>query len=180
LKDSVGYQGLVLQGKQKQLEYERLVLVYSDELFRYALWRCRDKSMAEDLVQETCLRAWKSLDKLRDVSSSKAWLMTILRNEHARLYARYRPDMVDIELDTVSVKDLGNDTSPEAFALKQALNELAEEYREPLLLQVIGGLSCEEIAGVCNISKSATMTRLFRAKQKLRDVLRPDEGQAGA
>ncbi|MEO1897401.1 MAG: sigma-70 family RNA polymerase sigma factor [Cycloclasticus sp.] len=179
MQDSGSYQGLVLREKQKQLEYERLVLVYSDELFRYALWRCRDKSMAEDLVQETCMRAWKSLDKLRDVSSSKAWLMTILRNEHARIYARYRPDMVDMELDTVSLKDINNDTSAEAFALKQALAGLTEEYREPLLLQVIGGLSCEEIASVCNITKSATMTRLFRAKQKLRDVLRPDEGPVG-
>lgn len=173
MKDSVNYQGLILQGKHKQLEYERLVLVYSDELFRYALWLCRDKSMAEDLVQESCLRAWKSLDKLRDVSSSKAWLMTILRNEHARQYARYRPEMADIDLDMLSVNDADNDTSPEAFALKQALAELATEYKEPLLLQVIAGLSCEEIASVCNITKSATMTRLFRAKQKLREILDP-------
>ncbi|ORU91216.1 MAG: RNA polymerase subunit sigma [Cycloclasticus sp. symbiont of Poecilosclerida sp. N] len=163
-----------MQEKQKQLEYERLVLVHSDDLFRYALWRCRDKSMAEDLVQETCLRAWKSLDKLRDVSSSKAWLMTILRNEHARVYVRYQPDMVSMELDTVALKDTANDTSAEAFALKLALFDLAEEYKEPLLLQVIGGLSCEEIASVCNITKSAAMTRLFRAKQKLREVLRPE------
>lgn len=162
------------------MEYERLVLVYSDQLFRYALWLCRNKSMAEDLVQETCMRAWKSLDRLKDASSSKAWLMTILRNEHARQYARYRPDMVDLDLDLMSVRDTDNDTSPEAFALKQALNELADEYKEPLLLQVIGGLSCEEIAGICNISKSATMTRLFRAKQKLREVLRPDDEQVGA
>ncbi|OUR83682.1 RNA polymerase subunit sigma [Cycloclasticus sp. 46_120_T64] len=166
-----------MQEKRKQLEYERLVLVYSDQLFRYALWLCRDKNMAEDLVQETCLRAWKSLDKLKDVSSSKAWLITILRNEHARQYARYRPDMVDFDLDLVSFRDTNNDTSADAFALKQALNELANEYKEPLLLQVIGGLSCEEIATVCNITKSATMTRLFRAKQKLREVLRPEEDQ---
>jgi len=163
--------------KQKQLEYERLVLVYSDELFRYALWLCRDKSMAEDLVQESCMRAWKSFDKLRETTSSKAWLMTILRNEHARQYARYRPDMVDLDLDMLSLRDTDNDTSPEDFALKQALNELANEYKEPLLLQVIGGLSCEEIASVCNISKSATMTRLFRAKQKLREVLQPADEQ---
>ena len=166
-----------MQEKRKQLEYERLVLVYSDQLFRYALWLCRDKSMAEDLVQETCVRAWKSLDKLKDGASSKAWLMTILRNEHARQYARYRPDMVDLDLDMVSIRDTNNDTSADAFALKQALNELAEEYREPLLLQVIAGLSCDEIASVCNITKGATMTRLFRAKQKLREVLRPEEEQ---
>lgn len=164
----------MVQGKRKQLEYERLVLVYSDELFRYALWLCRDKSMAEDLVQETSLRAWKSLEKLRDTSSSKAWLITILRNEHARQYARYRPSMVDLDLDLLSLKDTDNDTTAEAFALKQALNELADEYKEPLLLQVVGGLSCAEIASVCNITKSATMTRLFRAKQKLRGVLKPE------
>lgn len=166
-----------MRQKQKQLEYERLVLVYSDDLFRYALWLCRDKSMAEDLVQESCMRAWKSFDKLRETASSKAWLMTILRNEHARQYARYRPDMVDLDLDMLSLRDTDNDTSPEAFALKQALNELANEYKEPLLLQVIGGLSCEEIASVCNISKSATMTRLFRAKQKLREALQPADEQ---
>lgn len=160
-----------MRGKRKQLEYERLVLVYSDDLFRFAIWLCKNTTMAEDLVQETCLRAWKSLEKLRDVSSSKAWLMTILRNEYARQFARYRPEMADIELDLLGSNDLANDTSVEAFALKQALAELAEEYREPLLLQVVAGLSCEEIAAVCNITKSATMTRLFRAKEKLRDVL---------
>ncbi|MBV1951163.1 MAG: sigma-70 family RNA polymerase sigma factor [Cycloclasticus sp.] len=164
------------QVKRKELDYERLVLVYSDELFRYSLWLCRDKSMAEDLVQETCLRAWKSLDKLKENSSSKAWLMTILRNEHARQYARYRPEMVDLDLDLVSLKDTDNDTSSEAFALKMALNELADEYKEPLLLQVICGLSCEEIGRVCNITKGAAMTRLFRAKKKLRDVLQAEEG----
>jgi RNA polymerase sigma-70 factor (ECF subfamily) len=106
--------------------------------------------------------------------------MTILRNEHARQYARYRPEMVDLDLDMLSLKDTNNDTSPEAFALKQALNELADEYKEPLLLQVVGGLSCAEIASVCNITKSATMTRLFRAKQKLRDVLQPEDRQVDA
>jgi len=162
-----------VRGKRKQLEYERLVLVYSDELFRFAMWLCKDVAMAEDLVQESCLRAWKSLDNLRDATSSKAWLMTILRNEYARQFSRFRPDMADVELDLIGTKDLDNDTSVEAFALKQALSELAEEYREPLLLQVIGGLSCEEIAVACNITKSAAMTRLFRAKQKMRDVLEP-------
>lgn len=162
-----------MSGKNKQLEYERLVLAYSDDLYRFAIWLCKDPTLAEDLVQESCLRAWKSLDKLRDATSSKAWLMTILRNEYARQFSRYRPEMAEVELDTIGTKDIDNDTSTEAFALKQALNELSQEYREPLLLQVIGGLSCDEIAEACNITKSAAMTRLFRAKQKMRDVLKP-------
>jgi len=76
----------------------------------------------------------------------------------------------------LSLRDTDNDTSTDAFALKQALNELADDYKEPVLLQVIAGSSCEVIASVCGITKSTTMTRFFRAKQKLRDVLRPEEG----
>ena len=165
----------MLQGKRKQRDYEQYVLTYSDELYRYAIWLSRDVSMAEDLVQECCLRAWKSLDKLREATSSKAWLMTILRNEFNRQFARYRPDQVELELDQVAATETVNDASTEAFVLRRALAELAEEYREPLVLQVIGGFSCEEIATICGISKSATMTRLFRAKQKMREVLQPDD-----
>lgn len=169
----------MLQGKRKQQEYQTQVLAYSDDLYRYALWLSKDVSMAEDLVQECCLRAWKSLDKLRESASSKAWLMTILRNEFNRQFARYRPDMVDLELDRVAGKDVDHDASPEAFVLRQALARLADEYREPLVLQVIGGFSCEEIASICGISKSATMTRLFRAKQKMREVLQPEFEEGG-
>jgi len=61
--------------------------------------------------------------------------MTILRNEHARQYVRYQPDRVDLDLDMLSLRDTDNDTSPDAFALKQALNELADDYKEPLLLR---------------------------------------------
>jgi RNA polymerase sigma-70 factor (ECF subfamily) len=169
----------MLQGKRKQQAYEQCVLAYSDDLYRYAIWLSKDVSMAEDLVQECCLRAWKSLDKLREATSSKAWLITILRNEFNRQFARYRPDMVELELDQVAGKDLENDASTEAFVLRQALAELADEYREPLVLQVIGGFSCDEIAGICGISKSAAMTRLFRAKQKMREVLQPNDDLAG-
>lgn len=170
----------MLQGKRRQQEYEQYVLAYSDDLFRYAVWLSKDVGMAEDLVQECCLRAWKSLDKLREASSSKAWLMTILRNEFARQFARYRPEMVHLELESMAGKDVENDASTEAFVLRQALADLADEYREPLVLQVIGGFSCEEIASICGISKSATMTRLFRAKQKLRDVLQPQDTDGGS
>ena len=168
------------QDKQKQEDYQKLVLTYSDEMFRYAIWLSKDVSQAEDLVQESCLRAWKSLDKLREATSSKAWLMTIVRNEFNRQFARYRPTMVDVEMETITGRDFGQDVSTEAFVLRQALADLAEEYREPLVLHVVGGFSCQEIANICDISKSATMTRLFRAKQKLRKVLDPDLQTEGA
>ncbi|MCV5390693.1 hypothetical protein OFC62_38855, partial [Escherichia coli] len=63
---------------------------------------CKDKAIAEDLVQETCLRAWKSLDSLQDEKAAKSWLITILRRENARRFERKQFDLVDID-------DYGND-----------------------------------------------------------------------
>ncbi len=109
----------------KKREYRLLVESYTEDLYRYAVWLCKDPVNADDLVQETCLRAWKSLDKLKDREAVKPWLIRILRNEYARQFARYRPVFVETELDAIAQKEVGNDTSDEAFFLRRALNELA-------------------------------------------------------
>ncbi|MGH8550893.1 MAG: sigma-70 family RNA polymerase sigma factor [Methylococcales bacterium] len=158
----------------KKAEYERLVIPYSADLYRYAFWLCKDSLQSEDLVQETCLRAWKSLDKLNNREAPKPWLFAILRNEYSRQFARQRPEISEVDLEQIESRDAANDTSTEAFVLRQALDMLAVEYREPLLLQVLGGFSCEEIGDLCGISKGAAMTRLFRAKQRLRELLVPE------
>ncbi len=74
--------------ESKQARFEALVHTLSTALYRYAFWLCRDQSGAEELVQETFLRAWCSLDSLRDDKAAKGWLITILRREHARGYER--------------------------------------------------------------------------------------------
>jgi RNA polymerase sigma-70 factor (ECF subfamily) len=93
--------------KTKQLKYEALVRAYSDDLYRYGVWLCRDPNIAEDLVQETFLRAWRSLESLKDQGAAKSWLITILRRENARRFERKQFDLVDIEEsyvpDTLSV-----------------------------------------------------------------------------
>ena len=65
----------------------------------------------------------------------------------------------------------GYDTSPEAFSLRRALAALPREYAEPLLLQVIGGYTAEEVAALLELTPSAVNTRLFRARSKLRKAL---------
>ena len=87
----------VLDDRQKQQRYESLVDALYQDVYRYAYWLCKNGALAEDLVQETFLRAWRSLDSLQNDKAAKAWLFTILRRENARLYERYRPDLVDIE-----------------------------------------------------------------------------------
>ena len=67
----------VLKGNTKKQRYESLLTLYQD-VFRYAFWICKSKPMAEDLVQETFLRAWRSLESLQNDKAAKAWLFTIL------------------------------------------------------------------------------------------------------
>lgn len=151
----------------KHSGFESLVRAYSSELYRYAYWLCRDRFTAEDLMQETFARAWKSWDDLRDDKAAKSWLYTILRNEHARLFERKRLDIDDAqELDEL-VDPAGRDPAQQ-LELRDAVHTLPPAYREPLLLQAIGGYSCAEIAQIMNLTEGAVMTRLTRARIALR------------
>ena len=140
---------------------------YSAELYRYGYWLCRDRFVAEDLVQETFARAWSARASLRDDRAVRAWLYTILRNEHARLHEKKRLDFDDgQDLDALEDQRLRSVSAD--LEMRQALHVLPESYREPLLLQVIGGFSCDEIAAMMNLTPGAVMTRLTRARQVLR------------
>lgn len=151
--------------------FNQLVERYSSYLYRYAYWRCQNKALAEDLVQETFTRAWKHLSTLRDMTVAKSWLTTILRREHARLYERRRiTNFAEIQPEDLPGV-VNYDTRTEAFVLRKALAKLPEEYREPLLLQVLGGYTCEEIASMLGLTKAAVTTRVFRAREKLKRSL---------
>jgi RNA polymerase sigma-70 factor (ECF subfamily) len=157
----------------KNRKYALLIEAHSHDLYKYALWLCKDKNMAEDVMQEAFLRAWKSLDSLREAKAAKGWLFTIFRREHARQFERKQFQYSDVEsMDTLADDvHMGYDDRPEAFALRNALKRLPQDYREPLEMQVLGGFSCDEIAEILQISASAVMTRLFRARKKMRQIL---------
>ncbi len=139
------------------------------ELLRFAHWLARDRALAEDIVQEALLRAWRSRDALKNPGAARAWLLTIVRREHARLYERKRLELVSLE-DVVEVgagPDLA-EPGGRLYVLRHAIVRLPLEYREPLVLQVLGGFSTEEIARELGLSSTAVLTRLFRARNKLR------------
>mgnify|MGYP000471743291 FL=1 len=125
--------------------YERLVGALYQDVYRYGFWLCKSQPLAEDLTQETFLRAWRSLDSLQNDDAAKPWLFTILRRENARLYERYRPELVDIEEQVVIEEE---STQPEHRMerkwLFRAINQLEKDYRDPLLLQIIGGFNGNE------------------------------------
>jgi RNA polymerase sigma-70 factor (ECF subfamily) len=162
----------------RQQQFEALVRAHSGELFRYAYWLSGDRALSQDLVQETLLRAWRSLDALRETVAAKAWLTTILRREHARLFER-KP-MPTTDLDDLELTDAGPtpEHQGEDAVMRAAIAKLEPKYREPLVLQVLGGFSCEEIAKELGLTESAVMTQVFRARQKLKAMLDGEEREA--
>lgn len=156
----------------KQRRFEALCEPCRTEVLRFSLWLSRSHSVAEEVVQETFLRAWRSLDSLKDGESAKSWLLTIARREHARLYERKRHPTVNIDELTKAESDSlaeKSDRDPdEVNDVRQAIFELEPEHAEPLILQVVLGLTTEEIARQLGINEGAVSTRLFRARNRLR------------
>jgi len=167
---SSGVSGVSEQASPQQ-RFDELVSVHMKDLYRYAYWLSHDSSIAQDLVQETLLRAWRSLDRLQNTEAAKGWLITILRRENARRFERYQPKFSAMPTEAIPATRDEYDTSTEAFALRRALQQLPTKYREPLLLQVIHGYSQKEIAAQLGISSAGAGTRLFRARQRLRELL---------
>jgi RNA polymerase sigma-70 factor, ECF subfamily len=145
------------------------------DLHRFALWLARDRQVAEDVMQETLLRAWRSFDSLKDAQSVKQWLLTIARREHARLFERKRIDSTNLD-DLIATESpaLASDHSQpddEVHTMRRAILKLEDEYREPLVLQVLLGYTTEEIAAHMKLNQGAVLTRLFRARNRLRTQL---------
>lgn len=163
----------------RQKRFELLVKAYSGDLYRFAFWLCSNHSIADDLVQETFLRAWKALDSLMDEKKAKSWLITILRRENARRFERKSLDLIDIA--DVAVEDnnsLSPEQSLEQWQLHRAIVQLEVEYREPLLLQTIGGFQTSEIANILDLNLNTVNTRLFRARDQLKNQLNQHGSEA--
>jgi RNA polymerase sigma-70 factor (ECF subfamily) len=156
------------------------------DLLRFAHWLARDRALAEDIVQEALLRAWRSREALKDPAAARAWLLTIVRREHARLYERKRLELVPLDEAADVRADGGAEDEDDLLTLRHAILRLPLDYREPLVLQVLGGFSTEEIARELSLSPTAVLTRLFRARNKLRVICglaaaaEPTEAEGGA
>jgi RNA polymerase sigma-70 factor (ECF subfamily) len=156
----------------RRRRFGRLCESLRPDLLRFAWWLGRDRGLAEDVVQESMLRAWKSFDSLMDEGKAKAWLLTIVRREFARSFERKRLELTDVEALVAAESEVlaagGDDRVAE---MRDAIFRLDEDYREPLVLQVLMGYSTKEIAEMMRLQQGAVLTRLFRARMRLRQQL---------
>jgi RNA polymerase sigma-70 factor (ECF subfamily) len=157
------------------MRFEDLVRQHALELFRYAFWLARDRSQAEDIVQEALLRGWRAYPRLRAHGAAKSWLFTIVRNEYLR--SADRSSRQPESLDGIDPPD--ERPAEPGLEMREALLSLPASYAEPLALQVLGGFSCAEIAAILGTTEGATMTRLTRARQALRRLIAPAKERRG-
>ena len=155
---------------------------YLDALYSYAVVLSRNRTEAEDLVQETCLRALRAMERLRPDSNIKSWLFTILRNIWLNQLRQSRT--VPEAFDSDGAEDHANGSAhtpkdPYAIYLseterqqvRQAIQQLPVEFREIILLREYEELSYEEIATLLDCPPGTVMSRLARARSRLRDLL---------
>jgi RNA polymerase sigma-70 factor, ECF subfamily len=155
---------------QSQYEFERVVMPEAPRLLRFALRLTRDTPAAEDLVQETLLKAWRSFRQFKTGTNIRSWLYRILVNafyEHGRKI-RAVPEMAP----------LANSSVIERLEVAEALDALPLDQRTVLLLGVVEGFTCREMSEILAIPMGTVMSRLSRAREALRQSLAPERGIA--
>ncbi len=162
--------------------FEREALPHLDTCFRVACRLTGDPSRAEDLVQETMLKAFRAWHRFRPGTNARGWLLTILRNSFINQYRKQKrePLGVDIEaVDPMAIYRRVGQTDPEGEffgklidrKVLDAIDQLAIEFREVLVLSDIEDLSYAEISSMLEIPIGTVKSRLFRARRQLQDQL---------
>jgi RNA polymerase sigma-70 factor (ECF subfamily) len=162
---------------------------YAPQLFSTALRMTRNRSDAEDLVQETYIKGWRSFHTFQEGTNMRAWLFRIMTNTYINKYNAQKRKGTEVELDDVEelflYKRLGSidqsqlsssaeDQMLELFTdveVKSALEELPEDFRIPVLLSDVDGFSYKEIAEMLEIPIGTVMSRLHRGRKAMQKML---------
>jgi len=180
----------------KQAEFEAVVLEHFHTLYSTALRLTRNPSEAQDLVQETLLKAYRFFDRFEPGTNIKAWLFTILRNTYINTYRKTvrQQEQVDFERIEPFYAEATNEpewewTDQEALEailrhvvqddVKRALDALPEVYRIVVLLADLADLSYKDIAVIIGCPEGTVMSRLFRGRRLLRKSLQEFARKSG-
>jgi RNA polymerase sigma-70 factor (ECF subfamily) len=164
--------------KEEVMSFEEAMLPHLDAAHNLARWLLRNEQDAQDVVQEAFLRAFKSFSGFHG-SNGRAWLLTIVRNSSYTLLKKNRvADLTtpfDEEIHASDHESVSPATilehSEDAELIRGAMDELPAEFREVLALRHQEGLSYKEIAEIAQIPPGTVMSRLARARTKLRECL---------
>ena len=170
---------LVSDEPSRAKRFERIFLPHLDAAYDFARWLARDDRNAEDICQEACLRAFKSLDSFQG-ESGRAWLLAIVRNTYYTWFTRNKPDAAAVPFDEETMIALGSidrilQERDARRRVNGALEQLSQEFREVIVLRELEDLSYKEIAEIAKVPIGTVMSRLARARKLLLQHLRHTE-----
>lgn len=146
---------------------------HTRSLLRFAVRLTRNSFSAEDLVQETLLLAWRGFHKFEAGTNVRAWLFRILINA---FHAQHRKQQSSLPTLMLTPDLLSTSSSPvESLSVLQALEHLSAEHRSVLLLAVVEGFTCREIANILAVPIGTVMSRLSRAREAMCRALSPGD-----
>jgi RNA polymerase sigma-70 factor (ECF subfamily) len=160
----------------EQREVHDKLLRHLDAAYNLARWLCRDEHDAQDVVQESFLRAVRFIAQCRD-DEPRAWLLKIVRNTASTWRSRRRvPSTTDESLERVSSPassgpDRSFQRAQQTSDVRRAIESLPDEFREAVVLREIEGLSYKEVASVIGVPIGTVMSRLSRARERLKELL---------
>jgi len=159
----------------KKKRFEKIVQENLDRLWRLAYMKCQNKEIAEDLIQDTCAKAYKYfLERDEVIENPKGWLSKILLNTHIDYTRKKYFESVDIDkIEITDSKNLSEEVETNIFfgELHEVLIELKAEQREIIVLKDVEEHSYKEISELLNIPLGTVMSRLHTARQTLRKLL---------
>src|SRR5215813_10600125 len=162
-------------------EFERVAMPHTQSLLQAALRIAPDRAVAEDMVQETLLHAWNAFDQFERGTNCKAWLFRILINISRQQHRKSRSMPATLPLEGGgSRKVVQLCVTPPQFTAAEVLSALdmpSVDRRLVLLLAVVEGFTCKEIAGMCSLPIGTVMSRLSRARNELRRILTQSKGK---
>jgi RNA polymerase sigma-70 factor (ECF subfamily) len=176
------------KGEERRMRFEILTLTrpHLDALHRFALHKVRSTQHAEDLVQETCLKAYRAFERFEPGTEYRSWLFRILINTIVDFQRRVSREAKNVSLETESRLSNADGeaeskylTDPErqmmarslVAQLHTAVDKLPSEWREVLLLNFVEGFSYQQIAQILGCPIGTVMSRLYRARKSLREHL---------
>ncbi len=156
--------------KARRERFEQTVLPHLDAAYNLARWLTRNDQDAQDVTQEACLRAFRFFDGYQG-GNMRAWLLTIVRNTcYTWLHQNRAPGSAEVFDEEIHSAEFSGSADP-GITVRRALEELPDVFREALILREIEGMSYKEIADVASVSLGTVMSRLARARTRLRHSL---------
>ena len=177
----MGIAAIAIETRPKAERFEEVALEHMDLLYKSALYMSKNESDAQDLVQDTYLKAYRFFDTFKEGTNCRAWLLKILQNTFINVinHRKTQPETIELSEMEVNEAELSSDTRPEDLIfwnlfdddVAAAVDGLLDEYRTAVVLADVKGLSYKEIADVMDCPIGTVMSRLHRGRSLLKKRL---------